>query len=109
MMLRKETFSFVPRLRAGLFCGLPPGEFCPLRIPFDRLRAAVSPRDKSRRDGALSPPPKGDGIFDTHFRKGFLPEPLGSPDGSRSARGGSLSEETKQARKGMGSSLYFRL
>ena len=23
------------------------GEFCPLRIPFDRLRAAVSPMDKS--------------------------------------------------------------
>jgi len=68
VMLRDEAFSCVPSLRAGLFCGLSPGEFCPLRVPFDkplgrelgaeRLRAAVSPpRDKSRKDGALSPPP----------------------------------------------------
>jgi hypothetical protein len=53
--LREKAISCVPRLRPGLFCDLPPGEFCPLRIPLDRLGAAVSPRDKSRKDGALSP------------------------------------------------------
>jgi hypothetical protein len=31
------------------------GEFCPLRIPFDRLRAAVSPTDKLRKDSTLPP------------------------------------------------------
>jgi hypothetical protein len=54
MGLRVEAFSSVPRLRAGLFCDLPPGEFCPLRIPPFGM-AAVSPRDKSRKDGALPP------------------------------------------------------
>jgi hypothetical protein len=54
MMLREEAFSCVPRLRAGLFCDLSPGEFCPLRIPPFGM-AAVSPGDKSRKDGALSP------------------------------------------------------
>jgi len=52
--LRDEAFSRVPRLRAGLFCDLSPGEFCPLRIPPFGM-AAVSPGDKSRKDGALSP------------------------------------------------------
>jgi hypothetical protein len=31
------------------------GEFCPLRIPFDRLRAAASPTDKLRKDSTLPP------------------------------------------------------
>ena len=51
--------------RAGLFCDLSASRFVEagLRIPFDRplgheleaewLRAAVSPTDKSRKDGAL--------------------------------------------------------
>jgi hypothetical protein len=50
-VLREEAFPCVPRLRAGLFCDLSLGEFCPLRIPFDRLRAAVSPTDKTRHRG----------------------------------------------------------
>jgi len=82
MMLREEAFSCVPRLRAGLFCDLPPGEFCPLRIPFDKLRAAVSPRDKSRKDGALPP---------VTSEKASSLSPLGGPpDASRSAGGDSL-------------------
>jgi hypothetical protein len=52
--LREEAFSCVPRLRAGLFCDLSMGEFCPRPIPPYGM-AAVSPTDKSRKDGALSP------------------------------------------------------
>jgi len=33
--------------RPGLFYDLSTGEFCPLRIPLDKLGAAVSPADKS--------------------------------------------------------------
>jgi hypothetical protein len=29
------------------------GEFCPLRIPLDRLEAAVSPTDKLRKDSTF--------------------------------------------------------
>ena len=36
--------------RACFFSDLFTGEFCPLRIPFDRLRAAVSPIPKSRKE-----------------------------------------------------------
>jgi len=36
--------------RAGFFSDLFIGEFCPLRIPFDRLRAAVSPIPKPRKE-----------------------------------------------------------
>jgi hypothetical protein len=32
--------------RPGLFYDLSAGEFCPLRIPLDKLGAAVSPADK---------------------------------------------------------------
>jgi hypothetical protein len=32
--------------RAGRFYGLSAGEFCPLRIPLDKLGAAGSPTDK---------------------------------------------------------------
>jgi hypothetical protein len=53
-MLREEAFSCVPRLRVGFFCDLSPGEFCLRPIPPFGM-AAVSPRDKSRKDGALSP------------------------------------------------------
>jgi hypothetical protein len=31
------------------------GEFCPLRIPLDKLGAAVSPADKLRKDSTLPP------------------------------------------------------
>ena len=40
--------------RAGFFSDLFIGDSCPLRIPFDRLRAAVSPIPKSRKE--LHPP-----------------------------------------------------
>jgi hypothetical protein len=53
-LLREEAISSVPRLRAGLFCDVSPGEFCPLHIPPFGM-AAASPRDTSRKDGALSP------------------------------------------------------
>jgi glycine/D-amino acid oxidase-like deaminating enzyme len=53
-LLREEAISSVPRLRVGLFCDVSPGEFCPLRIPPFGM-AAASPRDTSRKDGALSP------------------------------------------------------
>ena len=82
-MLREEAFSYVPRLRAGLFCDLPPGEFCPLRIPPFGM-AAVSPRDKSRKDGALSP-------VTSEKASSLSPPSGGPPDASRSAGGGSLS------------------
>jgi hypothetical protein len=36
--------------RACFFSNLFAGESCPLRIPFDRLRAAVSPIPKSRKE-----------------------------------------------------------
>jgi hypothetical protein len=36
--------------RACFFSHLFTGESCPLRIPFDRLRAAVSPIPKSRKE-----------------------------------------------------------
>jgi len=31
------------------------GEFCPLRIPLDKLRAAASPTDNLRKDSTLPP------------------------------------------------------
>jgi hypothetical protein len=37
--------------RPGLFSDLSAGESCPLRIPLDKLGAAVSPTDKSRDRG----------------------------------------------------------
>jgi hypothetical protein len=40
--------------RACFFSALFTGDSCPLRIPFDRLRAAVSPIPKSRKE--LRPP-----------------------------------------------------
>jgi hypothetical protein len=40
--------------RACFFSDLFTGESCPLRIPFDRLRAAVSPIPKPRKE--LRPP-----------------------------------------------------
>ena len=45
-----EAFSSVPRLSRRWrdhFYDLYAGESCPLRIPLDKLRAAVSPTDKS--------------------------------------------------------------
>jgi hypothetical protein len=36
--------------RADFFSGLFTGDTCPLRIPFDRLRAAVSPIPRSRKE-----------------------------------------------------------
>jgi len=36
--------------RAGFFSDLFTGESCPLRIPLDKLRAAVSPIPKSRKE-----------------------------------------------------------
>ena len=39
----------------SLFSNLSAGEFCPLRIPFDKLGAAGSPTDKLRKDSALTP------------------------------------------------------
>jgi len=41
--------------RTGLFSGLSAGDSYPLRIPFDRLRAAVSPTSKQRKDYVLPP------------------------------------------------------
>jgi hypothetical protein len=41
--------------RACFFSNLFTGESCPLRIPFDKLRAAVSPTDKLRKDSTLPP------------------------------------------------------
>jgi hypothetical protein len=45
-----ETLSFVPRLPGWFFSDLFTGDTCPLRIPFDKLRAAVSPIPKSRKE-----------------------------------------------------------
>ena len=39
----------------SLFSNLSMGEFCPLRIPLDKLGAAVSPTDKLRKNSALPP------------------------------------------------------
>ena len=53
---RAGAFSFVPRAPGLVFSEhLSTGEFCPLRIPFDRLRAAASPIDKCWKDSALPP------------------------------------------------------
>jgi len=50
-----ENLYSVPRLRAGLFCDVSPGEPCPLRIPPFGL-AAVSPtKIRHEKNGALSP------------------------------------------------------
>jgi hypothetical protein len=49
--------------RPGLFYNLSAGEFCPLRIPLDKLGAAVSPTDKSGK--GRRPPAR-------HFRKGII-------------------------------------
>jgi hypothetical protein len=47
MAERVGTFSSVPRAPGLVFSDhLSTGEFCPLRIPFDKLRAAASPMDK---------------------------------------------------------------
>jgi len=53
--------------RAGLFSDLFTGDACPLRIPFDRLRAAVSPIPKSRKERR---PPA------SLSRKGFMVLPV---------------------------------
>jgi hypothetical protein len=82
MRLREEAFSCVPRLRAGLFCDLPPGEFCQRPIPPFGM-AAVSPRDKSRKDGALSP-------VTSEKASSLSPHRWGPPDATRSAGGASL-------------------
>jgi len=41
--------------RAGLFSNVSTGEFCPLRIPLDKLGAAGSPIDTLRKDTSLPP------------------------------------------------------
>ena len=41
--------------RTGLFSGLSAGDSCPLRIPLDKLGAAVSPTSKPRKDTVLPP------------------------------------------------------
>ena len=41
--------------RTVLFSGLSAGDSYPLRIPFDRLGAAVSPTSKPRKDNVLPP------------------------------------------------------
>jgi hypothetical protein len=44
---RTGAFSFVPRVPGVVFSDhLSTGEFCPLRIPLDKLGAAASPIDK---------------------------------------------------------------
>jgi hypothetical protein len=53
--------------RAGIFCDLSTGEFCPLRIPVLRKRlpedlAAASPIDKSQKYEALPPVTKKDTV-----------------------------------------------
>ncbi|UCE35611.1 MAG: hypothetical protein JSV40_06870, partial [Deltaproteobacteria bacterium] len=53
--------------RACFFSDLFTGEFFPLRIPFDRLRAAVSPIPKSRKEQR---PPA------SHLRKDFMVLPV---------------------------------
>ena len=40
-----RSFPLFQGSRPGLFYNLSTGESCPLRIPFDRLRAAASPID----------------------------------------------------------------
>jgi hypothetical protein len=125
-MLREEAFSCVPRLRAGLFSDLPPGEFCPLRIPPFGM-AAVSPRDKSRKDGALSPvtsekatslsPPRGGDLMppalreephalceaDGHLERVFLCPPIICCDhfgsGSKESRYAGLECEARKTRR----------
>jgi len=53
---RAGAFSFVPRLPGWSFpATYLRGTLGPLRIPFDRLRAAVSPIDKWRKDSAIPP------------------------------------------------------
>jgi hypothetical protein len=54
-MEAKMSFLQFRGSRLGLFSDLSAGEFCPLRIPLDKLGAAVSPTDKSRKDGSLPP------------------------------------------------------
>ena len=39
--------------RTGLFSDLSMWDSCPLRIPLDKLWAAVSPTDKSRKDSVF--------------------------------------------------------
>jgi hypothetical protein len=53
--------------RACFFSDLFTGEPCPLRIPFDKLRAAVSPIPKSRKE--LHPPA-------SHSRNDFMVLPV---------------------------------
>ena len=38
-----RSFLLFQGFRPGLFYDISTGESCPLRIPFDRLRAAASP------------------------------------------------------------------
>jgi hypothetical protein len=45
-----KSFLSFQGSRACFFSDLFTGESCPLRIPFDRLRAAVSPIPKSRKE-----------------------------------------------------------
>ena len=52
--MAKRSFRLFQGSRACFFSDLSTGESCPLRIPFDRLRAAVSPIPKSRKE--LLPP-----------------------------------------------------
>jgi len=66
-----KSFPSFRGSRAGLFSDLSTGEFCPLRIPFDRLRAAASPIDKSRK--ARRPPT-------SHYRKDFTALPVNGHD-----------------------------
>jgi len=42
-----RSFLLFRGSRPGLFYDLSTGDTCPLRIPFDRLRTAASPTDKS--------------------------------------------------------------
>jgi hypothetical protein len=55
--------------RPGLFSDLSTGEFCPLRILRLRRSCGFPPQISHEKDGGLPPPPKGDGIFESHFRK----------------------------------------
>ena len=50
-----RSFLLFQGSRTGLFSGLSAGDSYPLRIPFDRLRAAVSPTSKPRKDNVLPP------------------------------------------------------
>ena len=63
-----ETLSFAPRLTGLFFQRLVYRGYLPPRIPFDKLRAAVSPISKPRKE--LRPPA-------SHSRNDFMLSPLG--------------------------------